>query len=86
MILERMLPVVGQEEDEGRSDDDLQPPPVSDEVGEQREDEDTNTEEHLVQNAHSLSVLYSNNLCDWQKDRKHPKWAYFKKKTITKWT
>jgi len=57
-------PVVGYEQDVGCTDGNLEPAPISDEVGEQREDEYTDTEEHLEQDAHSASVLHSNDLCD----------------------
>lgn len=57
-------PVVGQEDDVGGGDDDLQPAPVGDEVGEQREDEDADTEEHLVKDSNGTSVLHTDDLCD----------------------
>lgn len=57
-------PVVEQEEDVRDADDDLQPAPVRDEVGQQREDEDAPAEEHLEQNTDRPPVLHSNYLCD----------------------
>lgn len=64
-------PVVGQEEEVGCSNDNLQPAPVSDVVGEQREDEDANTEDHLEQYAHCSSILHTNNLCHWENHQEH---------------
>lgn len=55
-------PVVGDKEQVGRRDDDLQPAPVGDEVGEQGEDEDADAEEHLEQNAHRPPVFHPNDL------------------------
>ena len=57
-------PVVGQEEDVGDGDDNLQPAPVRDKVGKQREDEDANAEEHLVNDSDRTSVLHPHDLCD----------------------
>lgn len=57
-------PIVGQEQDEGRGDGDLQPAPVSDEVGQQGEDQVPDAEEHLVQDPHGASVLHPHHLCD----------------------
>lgn len=57
-------PIVGQEKDVGGGNDDLQPPPVSDKVGEEREEEDANAEEHLVNYPNCASVLHPHNLCD----------------------
>lgn len=60
----QVLPVVGQEEDIRCSDDHLQPAPVCDEVGDEGQDENSNTEEHLVDDSHSPPVLYSYQLSD----------------------
>lgn len=57
-------PVVGQEEDVGDGDDDLEPAPVGDEVGDEREEEDADAEEHLINDSDGASVLHSHNLCD----------------------
>lgn len=57
-------PVVGQEDQVGDSDGHLEPPPVSDEVGEQREEEDADAEEHLVEDSDRASVLHTDKLCD----------------------
>lgn len=58
------LPVITHEEHVGHSEGDLEPAPVCDKVGEQRKDEETHTEEHLVQDTHCSPVLHTNNLCD----------------------
>lgn len=58
------LPVITHEEHVGHSEGDLEPTPVCDKVGEQRKDEETHTEEHLVQDTHCSPVLHTNNLCD----------------------
>lgn len=60
-----LLPVVGQEQDVGDGDDDLQPAPVCYIVGKQREDEDADTEEHLVNYSDCTSELHAHDLCDW---------------------
>lgn len=65
----QVLPVVGQEEDIRCSDDHLQPAPVCDEVGDEGQDENSNTEEHLVDDSHSPPVLYSYQLSDWGEGR-----------------
>lgn len=57
-------PVVGQEDEVGGSDDHLQPPPVTDEVGEQREEEDADAEEHLINDSDRSSELHADELCD----------------------
>ncbi len=63
-IQQSFSPVVGQEDDVGDSDDDIQPTPVGDEVGEQREEEDADAEEHLIEDSHGASVLHAHDLCD----------------------
>lgn len=57
-------PVVGQEDEVGRGDDHLQPPPVADEVGEQREEQDADAEEHLINDSDCASELHPDDLCD----------------------
>lgn len=60
----RSSPVVGQEQDVRRRDGELQPAPIRDEVGEQREDEEADAEEHLIQDPHHPPELHPHDLCD----------------------
>lgn len=57
-------PVIAEEDKIGDADDDLEPAPVSDKVGDQRQEKDADAEEHLIKNSNSASVLYSHNLCN----------------------
>lgn len=57
-------PIVGHEEDVRGADDHLQPAPVCDEVGQQREEKNADAEEHLVKDSHRASVLHPHDLCD----------------------
>lgn len=59
------LPVVGDKQQIGSWDDHLHPTPVANEVGQQREDEDANAEEHLEQDSHCPPVLHPNYLSHW---------------------
>lgn len=61
---ESFSPVVGQEEDVGGGDDHLQPAPVGDEVGEQREEQDADAKEHLIKDSNRASELHPHDLCD----------------------
>lgn len=56
------LPVIDNEQQVGSRDDHLQPTPVANEVGQQRENEDANAEEHLEQDSHCPPVLHPNDL------------------------
>lgn len=57
-------PVVGQEDEVGNGDGHLQPAPVGDVVGQQREDEDADAEEHLIEDSDRASELHPDDLCD----------------------
>lgn len=55
-------PVVEEEEEVGKRDGHLQPAPVGDVVGQQREDEDADAEERLVEDSHRASELHPHDL------------------------
>lgn len=61
---DKLSPVVGQHVDVGDGDDKLQPAPVGDEVGEQGQEKDADTEEHLEEDTHRPSELHPHDLCD----------------------
>lgn len=57
-------PVVGQEEEVGNGDGHLQPAPVGDVVGQQREEEEADAEEHLVDDSDRAPELHPHDLGD----------------------
>lgn len=55
-------PVVGEEEEVGKGEGHLQPAPVGDVVGHQRENEDADAEKHLIEDSHRASELHPDDL------------------------
>lgn len=57
------LPVVEEEEEVGQRDGQLDALPVGDEVGNSREEDDSQSEEHLNHDSHNPPLLRTHDLC-----------------------
>lgn len=80
----RASPVVNQEAEVWSCDGHLQPAPVSDEVGHEGQDEDTDAEEHLKHHSYWPSVLHSHQLSNWEQNRRSMK-LYIAKAFKQRW-